>query len=179
MIAGAPRSVAPFSHAVEADGWVFLTGQMPTDPAAPRPGAGLQRAGVAALAVLALLAGPAPAPATPAETVAVPSGQPVTLLDVIGGEPGDEGLTLRFRFIAPAIARVGGTVDFATAEADMQHLCDTYALPRVLAGSGPRPERIVIALSDRPVPFGALAPEATQFFEVYSIADGTCQWEPF
>ena len=30
-----PRPVAPFSHAVEADGWVFLTGQMPTDPAAP------------------------------------------------------------------------------------------------------------------------------------------------
>jgi len=27
--------VAPFSHAVEADGWVFLTGQMPTDPLAP------------------------------------------------------------------------------------------------------------------------------------------------
>ncbi|WP_234455144.1 RidA family protein [Thermohalobaculum xanthum] len=35
MIAGGPRPVAPFSHAVEADGWVFLTGQMPTDPAAP------------------------------------------------------------------------------------------------------------------------------------------------
>ncbi|MDJ0825519.1 MAG: RidA family protein [Rhodobacter sp.] len=31
----APRPVAPFSHAVEADGWVILTGQMPTDPAAP------------------------------------------------------------------------------------------------------------------------------------------------
>jgi 2-iminobutanoate/2-iminopropanoate deaminase len=29
MIAGAPNPVAPFSHAVEADGWVFLTGQMP------------------------------------------------------------------------------------------------------------------------------------------------------
>lgn len=28
----APNPVAPFSHAVEADGWVFLTGQMPTDP---------------------------------------------------------------------------------------------------------------------------------------------------
>jgi reactive intermediate/imine deaminase len=41
MIAGGPRPVAPFSHAVEADGWVFLTGQMPTDPAdpdAPLPG---------------------------------------------------------------------------------------------------------------------------------------------
>ena len=33
MIAGAPTPVAPFSHAAEADGWVFVTGQMPTDPA--------------------------------------------------------------------------------------------------------------------------------------------------
>ena len=29
MIGGAPDPVAPFSHAVEADGWAFLTGQMP------------------------------------------------------------------------------------------------------------------------------------------------------
>jgi 2-iminobutanoate/2-iminopropanoate deaminase len=29
MIAGAPSPVAPFSHAVESDGWVFVTGQMP------------------------------------------------------------------------------------------------------------------------------------------------------
>jgi 2-iminobutanoate/2-iminopropanoate deaminase len=35
MIDGAPRPVAPFSHATEVDGWVFLTGQMPTDPNAP------------------------------------------------------------------------------------------------------------------------------------------------
>ena len=32
MIAGAPTPVAPFSHAAEADGWVFLTGQVPTQP---------------------------------------------------------------------------------------------------------------------------------------------------
>ena len=40
MIAGAPDPVAPFSHAVEADGWVFVTGQMPfagTSIAAPYP----------------------------------------------------------------------------------------------------------------------------------------------
>ena len=30
--AAAPTPVAPFSHAVETDGWVFVTGQMPTDP---------------------------------------------------------------------------------------------------------------------------------------------------
>lgn len=32
LLANAPRPVGPFSHAVEADGWVFVTGQMPTDP---------------------------------------------------------------------------------------------------------------------------------------------------
>lgn len=40
MIDGAPQPVAPFSHAVEADGWVFVTGQMPTfpdDPETPLP----------------------------------------------------------------------------------------------------------------------------------------------
>ncbi|MEL6197993.1 MAG: RidA family protein [Pseudomonadota bacterium] len=31
----APQPVAPFSHAVEADGWVVLTGQMPTWPGEP------------------------------------------------------------------------------------------------------------------------------------------------
>jgi reactive intermediate/imine deaminase len=29
MVDGAPDPVAPFSHAVEADGWVLVTGQMP------------------------------------------------------------------------------------------------------------------------------------------------------
>lgn len=40
MIEGAPTPVAPFSHAAEQDGWVFLTGQMPTwpdDDSAPLP----------------------------------------------------------------------------------------------------------------------------------------------
>jgi len=35
LFSNGPRPVAPFSHAVEADGWVILTGQMPTDPNAP------------------------------------------------------------------------------------------------------------------------------------------------
>ena len=35
VLSSAPERVAPFSHAVEADGWVYLTGQMPTDPEAP------------------------------------------------------------------------------------------------------------------------------------------------
>ena len=35
MIDGAPQPVAPFSHVVEVDGWLFLTGQMPTYPGEP------------------------------------------------------------------------------------------------------------------------------------------------
>ena len=31
MAAKAPDPVAPFSHAVEADGWVLITGQMPNE----------------------------------------------------------------------------------------------------------------------------------------------------
>ena len=35
MIEGGPRPVAPFSHAVESDGLIFVTGQMPDTPEAP------------------------------------------------------------------------------------------------------------------------------------------------
>lgn len=35
MIPGGPKPVAPFSHAVETDGFVFVTGQMPDTPEAP------------------------------------------------------------------------------------------------------------------------------------------------
>ncbi|MBR0910411.1 RidA family protein [Bradyrhizobium japonicum] len=35
MINGGPKPVAPFSHAVETDGFVFVTGQMPDTPQAP------------------------------------------------------------------------------------------------------------------------------------------------
>jgi enamine deaminase RidA (YjgF/YER057c/UK114 family) len=53
MIQGGPRPVAPFSHAVEEDGWVFVTGQMPDTPDAP----GVLPEGIAAqtLAVVANL----------------------------------------------------------------------------------------------------------------------------
>jgi 2-iminobutanoate/2-iminopropanoate deaminase len=34
-IDGAPEPVAPFSHATEIDGWIFVTGQMPTYPGKP------------------------------------------------------------------------------------------------------------------------------------------------
>lgn len=116
----------------------------------------------------------------PAEAgpILVPSGQPITLQDVILNEPGPEGQAMRFRFIAPQIAQAGGTVDFDTAVQDMLHLCQTYALPRAL-GTLPQPSQIIISLSDVAVEFGEASPEATQFFEAYSLQDGACIWEIF
>lgn len=110
--------------------------------------------------------------------VAVPSGQDVTYLDTVQSAPGPEGLTIRFRFVAPAIARDAATVDVEAAQADMEALCNDFALPR-LPATGPAPAQVIISLSDRAVAFGEPAPEATQFFEAYAITDGRCQWEPF
>lgn len=110
--------------------------------------------------------------------IPVPSGQPVTLQDVIWNAPGPEGLTVRFRFVAPQIARDKGSVDYALAAEDMAHLCQTYALPRI-AEFGPHPSQIIISLSDVALPFGDAAPEATQFFDAFSHQDGVCIWEMF
>ena len=112
------------------------------------------------------------------ETIVVPSGQEISLLDVIWNEPGPTGLVARFRFLAPGIARDAATVSFDVASADMAHLCQDYALPRV-SGSVMAPVQIIISLSDRAVPFGQSDPDATQFFEAYRIENGACIWEVF
>lgn len=107
----------------------------------------------------------------------VPSGQKLVLQDVIWNVPGPMGLATRFRFVAPGIAP-GGGVDFDTASADMQALCDGFALPRV-ADNTPAPEQIIISFSAAPVPFGEAAPEVAQYFESYRIENGSCEWEMF
>ena len=117
------------------------------------------------------------AQATPGDDIpiSVPSGQLVTLQDVVWNAQGVAGLTLRFRFVAPGIAP-GKTVDFETASADMLALCQTYAIPR-MADFGPQVQQIIISLADRAVAFGASEPDATQFFEAYRVEGETCIWE--
>lgn len=127
---------------------------------------------------LALLISVLPAAATTQDLLAVPSGQPVVFVDSIWDAPGPSGLTLRFRFVAPQIARDGGSVDFNVAEIDMAYLCENYALPR-LSNIGPQANQIIISFSDRPVEFGFAAPDATQFFEAYRPEGTTCVWEGF
>lgn len=114
---------------------------------------------------------------TETSLIPVPSGQPVTLQEVITNIPG-QGQTYRFRFVAPEMAESLGVVDFSTLEPDMEHLCNSYALERI-PNIGPQPNRIVISMAQRPTVFGAPNPEILQIFESYSIGDNTCIWEAF
>lgn len=113
--------------------------------------------------------------ATPVLALDVPSGQQITLQEVLVDDLDGEAW-LRFRFIAPQISRDGGDVSFGRAESDMTHLCESMALPYMsqyeLTG-----EVIVISFADRSTEFGVPEPDATQFIEVYRIENQTCIWE--
>lgn len=110
--------------------------------------------------------------------VAVPSGQGVSLFEVILDTPSPDAAIYRFRYLAPAIARDGGTMTFESSIGDMQHLCETYALQQ-LATPLPAAVQVIISFADMPVPFGETNPEVTQFFVAFSIKDGQCVLEPF
>lgn len=107
--------------------------------------------------------------------ITVPSGQVVAFQEMVWGAAGD-GLTYRFRFIAPELDAI--RLDPEASGRDMDHLCAEFALPRV-ANTGPRPNRIVISLSDTETEFGIANPEAIQIFESYSLVGEECIWEPF
>ncbi len=105
----------------------------------------------------------------------VPSGQPVELRDVLlDNNPGE--LWVRFRFVAPKIGATAGRIGYDVATVDMEHLCQTLAIPYV-AKHELEPARVVISLSDRPVEFGLSEPDATQFFEAYRLEQSRCIWE--
>lgn len=112
------------------------------------------------------------------QSFTVPSGQAVTLNEVIVDQPTPDNATYRFRFLAPAIARTGGTMTFETSIADMQYLCDSYAV-QTLTAPLPASLQLIIAFSDMVFPFGDTNPEATQFFVAFSLQDGRCVMDPF
>jgi uncharacterized protein DUF6497 len=115
--------------------------------------------------------------ATSAAAQEVPSGQTLTLSEVLIDTV--EGKSwLRFRFLAPQIARADGDVSYGDAEGDFAHLCDTVARP-YLAEFDLSADVIAISMMDRLVEFGQSDPAATQFFEVFRIEDDSCVWEAF
>ncbi len=107
--------------------------------------------------------------------LAVPSGLEVELQEMIWDQPG-QGLVYRFRFVAPAFA---ADEDMDRTMADLEHLCNAYALPKIADNTGPKPNQIIISLADKPSKFGQFDADVAQVFEAYRIEDGACIWEMF
>ncbi len=114
--------------------------------------------------------------AAPALAMDVPSGQPVTLHEVLLDEVGTEAW-VRFRFVTPDISRDGGSVAYEVAADDMTHLCEQLAIPYI-GEFALTADVIIIALADRITEFGIPDPAATQFIEAYRADGTTCSWEP-
>ncbi|NUH66004.1 hypothetical protein HTT03_11985 [Sulfitobacter sp. S0837] len=113
--------------------------------------------------------------ASPATAFDVPSGQQITLQEVLVEDLGGE-TWLRFRFVAPQIAEGPDAIAYDLAAPDMEYLCHAVALPYMVehALTG---QMIVVSLADRVVEFGSADPDATQFFEAFRPKDGVCIWE--
>ena len=113
------------------------------------------------------------ASAAHADAITTPSGQQITLYDVVL-EPG----IARFRYLAPAIGPAGQGLTHADVAGDFQWICETFAIPGLVAAEKTA-EHVIIALSDREVEFGVATPEATQFIESYTVRGTTCRWDAF
>lgn len=110
-----------------------------------------------------------------AQTITLPSGQTVALIDVIVE---DAPPVARFRFLAPAIDPAGDGLTYDRVRDDFVVLCDAYAVPAMVEAGVTVPE-VVVSMSDRVVEFGVASPNATQYFEPFSVQNGRCIWEQF
>ena len=108
-----------------------------------------------------------------AQTLDVPSGLPLEFHEVLL-EP--DTRFARFRFVAEPLGQAGW--EMSDIAADFEWLCNGVVLP-ALEQNGWEADQIVISIADRVVEFGEVAPDAVQYFEGYSVEDGTCEWVPF
>ncbi len=107
---------------------------------------------------------------------AVPSGYEYYLQEMLFETRQDNSQVARFRFVMPLIGHEGVTFD--EVEFDFLFLCETQAL-KALENDPKNVDQVIISLSDRETDFGSTTSVATQFFEAYSIENGSCIWEGF
>jgi hypothetical protein len=113
----------------------------------------------------------------PGATVAAPSGQMLTLEEVLSEQdPWSEDVLVVVRLLAPAIAQ--GVPDDADLRADMDWACLTWGVPAAAALAS-NPDRVVVEMMAAPVPRGEATPGIRRFFETYSLEGATCIWELF
>ena len=115
--------------------------------------------------------------AAAADAMMLPSGQSVTLVEVLNDGAGSEDNATRFRFLAPSISG-RKAIDAELALSDIAWVCENFALPQ-MPTLNPKATQIVVSLMDRDVPFGETDEDATQYFDAFTITNGTCELELF
>lgn len=110
------------------------------------------------------------------EAVRLPSGIEVYLQEMLWDRPG-EGLAYRFRFVSPEFSNEGAELE--NVQADLDYLCQSFALPRVSNDVGPIPSQIIVSLADKPSEFGVFDESVAQVFEAYRVENDSCIWEAF
>lgn len=115
--------------------------------------------------------------AAAADAMTLPSGQTVTLVEVLNDGSGSAENATRFRFLAPSISG-RKAIDAEAALADIAWVCENFALPQMPA-LNPKATQIVVSLMDRDVPYGETDEAATQYFDAFLITNGTCELELF
>jgi len=106
---------------------------------------------------------------------AVPSGFSVSLQEQLIDTLQDGTTALRLRFVMPQIAN---GVAYSDVAEDFAALCEGVGVA-TLAETGQSAEQIIVSLSDRETAFGVANPDATQYFEVFTLKNDTCIWEAF
>lgn len=119
------------------------------------------------------IANSAQASGVDAGDLALPSGQQVTLQEIVATQG-----EVRFRFVAPDISRETGYLTYADVELDFQALCDEIALPWLTENAIQTP-LIVVSLSEKQSVLGVASPDVTQFFEAFHAEGDRCIWEQF
>lgn len=93
----------------------------------------------------------------------------------VGRTEGAEERWLVMRYLAPQIARDGGSLGYEDVAEEMDALCNGEGLSTALAHESPV-DQIVITLMDRVVERGQPDPEATQFIASYDVTEAGCEW---
>lgn len=108
------------------------------------------------------------------ERLVLPSGLEAGLQEVLQEEGGGAPV-LRFRFVAPGLDRAAG---LEVVSADLEHLCNAYALPNAPDAEATG-ATIIVSVGDGPSEFGVADPDVVQVFEAYRVENGLCIWEVF
>ncbi|WP_281858008.1 DUF6497 family protein [Litoreibacter halocynthiae] len=124
--------------------------------------------------ILVIATGAASADQAPLQAVSVVEYLPHEVLFEPHGTDDAARRIVRMRLLAPQIVDQK-QFGFDVIESDFQALCESEGL-RIVAESAPNAQEIVVSVASEAMPFGESAPNVVQYFDLFTVVDGTCVW---